>query len=78
MHMVGVVLKKVGWGDLDDVEVRKEEDMLALLDDEGVAKVDESNDDVDSGEDEEKLVKKVQQKNEQSYLQWAKSSVGMK
>ncbi|CAM6083646.1 unnamed protein product [Calypogeia fissa] len=66
MHMVGVVLRKVGWGDLDLVEVEREVETLALLNDEGVAKGEEN------GEEEEgELEKKVEEKNKRSYMQWA-------
>lgn len=66
-YLVGSILEKIGWEDIDIGEVAKEEETLALMDE----KEEEEKEKEEGGDDVEKLEKQVKAKNKQSLMERA-------
>ncbi|KAJ9149285.1 DUF726-domain-containing protein [Pleurostoma richardsiae] len=68
-YLVGSILKRLGWEDVDYAQVAKDEETLALLDEQMEAESADSAADVnDMDEEAARLEKEVQKKNEQKGL----------
>lgn len=76
-YLTGVILKKIGFEDVDVEEVAKEEVALSLEEKKEESER-EKNEEMTGGEgeDAEKLEQEVKRKNEQSMMGWMSSKVG--
>jgi predicted RNA-binding protein with PUA-like domain len=72
-YLVGSILEKIGWEDIDTEEVAKEEETLSLLETKEQKEIEERNERGESSDADDDAVNKIEvkKKSDQTTLQWA-------
>ncbi|KAL3421902.1 hypothetical protein PVAG01_06058 [Phlyctema vagabunda] len=79
-YLVGPILEKIGFEDIDMVEVAKEEETLALLDEEDAKENEKkkgTEEETDPEKEAAKLEKEVQQKTDQTFMEKAAGKLSL-